>query len=121
MWHGIATVVYWNAGSRTTTFVSASKLTAAVSAMDIATTGTMLVYVTNPGGTEIYMNEPEQKFYYRGFHCDPVVARIPAWAEGVSTSPVLHPSFESWGPRPCENWAGRKTLMATMRAASGRA
>lgn len=53
-------VVYWDAGSRTTTFVSATKVTAAISAMDIANAGTILVYVKNPGGTGIYMNEPGQ-------------------------------------------------------------
>jgi hypothetical protein len=53
-------VVYWNGGIRNTTFVSASKLTAAISAADIATAGTVLVHVTNPGGTGIYMNQGGQ-------------------------------------------------------------
>ncbi len=53
-------VVYWNAGARTTTFVSASKVTAAISANDIANAGTVLVYVKNPTGTGIYMNQGGQ-------------------------------------------------------------
>lgn len=53
-------VVYWNANTRTTTFVSASEVDAAISATDIATSGTELVYVKNPGGTGIYMNQGGQ-------------------------------------------------------------
>jgi hypothetical protein len=53
-------VVYWNGGSRTTTFASSSKLTAGISTADIATTGKVLVHVTNPGGTGIYMNQGGQ-------------------------------------------------------------
>ncbi len=52
--------VYWNGGARATTFVSTSKVTAAISAADIANTGTVLVYVRNPGGTGIYMNQGGQ-------------------------------------------------------------
>ena len=46
--------VQWNGASRTTTFVSATQVTASVSAADIATTGTAQVTVVNPapgGGT----------------------------------------------------------------------
>jgi uncharacterized protein (TIGR03437 family) len=46
--------VWWNGGFRTTTFVSATQLTAAIPATDIATAGTASVTVTNPapgGGT----------------------------------------------------------------------
>lgn len=53
-------VVYWNAATRTTTFVTAGQITAAISASDIATAGTVPVYVKNPGGTGIYMNQPGQ-------------------------------------------------------------
>jgi hypothetical protein len=53
-------VVFWNGGTRTTTFVSSAKLTAAISAADIATAATVLVHVTNPGGSGIYMNQPGQ-------------------------------------------------------------
>jgi IPT/TIG domain len=53
-------VVYWNGGTRTTTFVSSAKLTAAISAADIANAATVLVHVTNPGGSGIYMNQPGQ-------------------------------------------------------------
>ena len=46
--------VQWNGGARTTTFVSATQLTAAIPATDIATAGTSSVTVTTPapgGGT----------------------------------------------------------------------
>jgi YVTN family beta-propeller protein len=41
-------VVQWNGSSRTTTFVSATQLTALISASDIATAGTIQVTVFNP-------------------------------------------------------------------------
>src|SRR5207302_15148 len=49
-----ASVVRWNGANRTTTYVSATQLTAAISAADIATAGTAPVTVFNPapgGGT----------------------------------------------------------------------
>jgi hypothetical protein len=52
--------VYWDATTRTTTFVSSTRVTAAISAADIATANTILVYVKNPGGTGIYMNQGGQ-------------------------------------------------------------
>ena len=42
-------VVNWNGAPRTTTFSSSATLTAAISAADIATAGTINVTVTNPG------------------------------------------------------------------------
>jgi hypothetical protein len=53
-------VVYWNAMAHSTTFVTSGQLTAPISASDIATAGTVPVYVRNPGGTGIYMNQPAQ-------------------------------------------------------------
>src|SRR5215472_9633262 len=41
--------VLWNGGARTTTFVSASKLTAAIPASDVATPGTATITVASPG------------------------------------------------------------------------
>lgn len=41
--------VYWNGGARTTTFVSSSKLTAAIGASDIAAPGTATITVVSPG------------------------------------------------------------------------
>ncbi len=41
-------VVQWNGGNRTTTFVSATQLTAAITAADIASVGTASVVVFNP-------------------------------------------------------------------------
>jgi alpha-D-ribose 1-methylphosphonate 5-triphosphate synthase subunit PhnH len=42
--------VRWNGGNRTTTFMSAEQLTAAIPASDIATAGTAQVSVANPSG-----------------------------------------------------------------------
>jgi hypothetical protein len=42
-------VVKWNGAARTTTFVSSSQLTAAISAFDIANEGTASISVINPG------------------------------------------------------------------------
>jgi hypothetical protein len=54
-------VVYWNGTTRTTTMlVAGTQLTAMITAADIATTGTASVYVRNPGGTGIYMNQGGQ-------------------------------------------------------------
>ena len=53
-------VVYWNGATRTTMFVTAAQVTAAISASDVATAGMVPVYVRNPGGTGIYMNQPGQ-------------------------------------------------------------
>jgi hypothetical protein len=43
-------VVNWNGSARVTTFVSSSKLTAAILAADVATAETVSVTVSNPGG-----------------------------------------------------------------------
>jgi len=51
-------VIYWNSTARTTTFVTNGQLTAAISAADVATAGTVPVFVKNPGGTGIYNNQP---------------------------------------------------------------
>jgi hypothetical protein len=53
-------VVYWDASPRATTFVSTAKVTTAISAADITTARTVLVYVKNPAGTGIYMNQGGQ-------------------------------------------------------------
>jgi len=54
-------VVYWNSMAKSnTTFVTSGQLTVAISASDIATPGTVPVYVRNPGGTGIYMNQMGQ-------------------------------------------------------------
>src|SRR5579864_7751338 len=42
-------VVNWNGNARSTTFISASQLTAAISASDIAAASTAVLTVTNPG------------------------------------------------------------------------
>lgn len=53
-------VVNFHGGARTTTFVSSSKVTADITAADIATAQTVPVFVKNPGGTGIYMNQGGQ-------------------------------------------------------------
>jgi hypothetical protein len=45
-----SSVVRWNNTNRPTTFVSSTQLTAAISAADIATTGTASISVSNPDG-----------------------------------------------------------------------
>ena len=45
-----SSVVRWKGENRTTTFVSATQLTAAIAAVDIAVAGSALVTVQNPGG-----------------------------------------------------------------------
>ena len=45
--------VNWNGSPRTTTFVSGSRLTAAITAADIATTKTVSITVTNPGASAL--------------------------------------------------------------------
>ena len=52
--------VYFHGNSRTTTFVSSTQVTAAITAADIATAQTIPVFVKNPGGTGIYMNQGGQ-------------------------------------------------------------
>jgi hypothetical protein len=52
--------VYWNGGTRPTTFVSSTKLTAAIKAADISTAQTVMVFVRNPGGTGNYSNQVGQ-------------------------------------------------------------
>ncbi|HYL16455.1 MAG TPA: IPT/TIG domain-containing protein [Terriglobales bacterium] len=64
-------VVYWNAATRTTMFVTAGQVTAAISASDIAAAGTVQVYVKNPGGTGIYMNQGGQNSNIMNFTVTP--------------------------------------------------
>jgi hypothetical protein len=51
---------YWTGTPRNTMFLSASKIAATISAADITTANTVMVYVRNPGGSGIYMNQPGQ-------------------------------------------------------------
>jgi IPT/TIG domain len=53
-------VIYWNGSPRTTMFATGSQVSTAISAADIATAGTIPVYVKNPGGTGSYMNQAGQ-------------------------------------------------------------
>ena len=55
-----ASVIYWNATAHTTQFMTSGQLTTPISATEIATAGTIPVYVRNPGGTGIYMNQTGQ-------------------------------------------------------------
>ena len=50
-------VVYWNGSARTTMFALPGQITASISAADVANAGTASVFVKNPGGTGIYMNQ----------------------------------------------------------------
>jgi hypothetical protein len=53
-------VVWWNGAILTTMFVTGSQITAAITAADIATAGTIPVYVSNSGGPGVYMNQGVQ-------------------------------------------------------------
>jgi len=53
-------VVYWDGTTRSTTFVSATEVQAAITAADIGTAATIPVYVRNPGGTGTYGNQMGQ-------------------------------------------------------------
>jgi hypothetical protein len=53
-------VVYWNGSPRSTKFVSATQLSAAISASDVAMAATVSVFVKNPGGTGMYGNQVGQ-------------------------------------------------------------
>jgi IPT/TIG domain-containing protein len=64
-------IVYWNGATRTTMFVTAAQVTAAISASDIAAASTVPVYVRNPGGTGIYMNQPGQNSNTMNFTVTP--------------------------------------------------
>jgi hypothetical protein len=63
--------VYWNGSPRNTMFLSASKVAATISAADIATASTVVVYVRNPGGSGIYMNQPGQNSNTINFTVNP--------------------------------------------------
>jgi len=64
-------VAYWNGAILATTFVSANTVTAAVPAFDIDTAETVQVYVRNPGGTGIYVNQPGQSSNIMNFVVTP--------------------------------------------------
>ncbi len=53
-------VIYWNSTAHMTQFMTSGQLTTPVTAAEVATAGTIPVYVRNPGGTGIYMNQTGQ-------------------------------------------------------------
>ena len=53
-------VIYWNSTAHTTQFMTSGQLTTPITAAEIATAGSVPVYVKNPGGTGIYNNQPGQ-------------------------------------------------------------
>jgi len=53
-------VIYWNSTARTTRFMTSGQLITSISAADIATAGSVPVFVRNPGGTGIYSNQSGQ-------------------------------------------------------------
>ena len=63
--------VYWNGNTRTTMFVSSAQVVATIQASDIASAGTVPVYVRNPGGTGIYSNQPGQNSNTMNFIVNP--------------------------------------------------
>jgi hypothetical protein len=63
--------VYWNGAIRDTSFMSASRVTAAIPTSDIAVAGVIPVFVKNPGGTGIYVNQPGQSSNMMNFTVTP--------------------------------------------------
>lgn len=51
-------VIYWNSTAHTTQFMTNGQLITSISATDVATAGSVPVFVKNPGGTGIYNNQP---------------------------------------------------------------
>jgi len=88
--------VNWNGSPRTTTFVSSSKLTAAILASDIASTGTATVTVASPGpgggisNSQFFqvVNAATQQLYWTALD---VTAQVPI------TSPMLAGDFNGDG------------------------
>jgi hypothetical protein len=79
-------VVQWNGSSRTTTFVSASQITAAITAGDIAATGSASVTVNNPapgGGTS------NSNAVTIGHAAPTISALVPATVTAAGTNFVL--------------------------------
>jgi hypothetical protein len=52
--------IYWNSTAHTTQFMTSGQLTTPITAAEVATAGSVPVYVKNPGGTGIYNNQPGQ-------------------------------------------------------------
>ncbi len=64
-------VVYWNGVALPTAFAMATQVTAAIPASDLSTAGTVPVYVRNPSGTGIYMNQIGQNSNTMNFTITP--------------------------------------------------
>jgi hypothetical protein len=52
--------IYWNSTAHATQFMTNGQLTTPITSAEIATAGSVPVYVKNPGGTGIYNNQPGQ-------------------------------------------------------------
>jgi hypothetical protein len=52
--------IYWNSAAHTTQFMTNGQLTTSITAAEVATAGSVAVFVKNPGGTGIYNNQPGQ-------------------------------------------------------------
>lgn len=53
-------VIYWNSTTHMTQFMTSGQLTTSITATEVATPGSVPVYVKNPGGTGIYNTQPGQ-------------------------------------------------------------
>ena len=90
-----ASIVHWNSTSRATTYVTATQLTASISAADIATAGTLPITVVNPapgGGTSagitLAVNDPTSPpFSYNCLPRDPAVKFIESSVSNVDLNP----------------------------------
>jgi hypothetical protein len=64
-------VVYRNRTIHPATVNSGSKITVMLADADLATAGNFQVYVQNPGGTGVYMNQPGQRSNMVAFTVQP--------------------------------------------------
>jgi hypothetical protein len=128
-----SSVVRWNGADRTTTFVSGTQLTAAITAADIAAAGTANVTVFNPapgGGTSNAMPfsiGTQSKLYL------PLITKAPPWITLVSTDfegpwPGPWVIFDNnggtgrvyyWGQRNCRAYSGSNSGWAVGAGAQG--
>jgi hypothetical protein len=97
--------VLWNGGVRTTSFVGAGKLTAAIAASDIASAGTYPVSVTNPapgGGTSSSLD-----FVVATPNPAPTITSLNP-TSAVAGSPALSVTITGTGfiPTSTANWNG---------------
>src|SRR5208283_3966791 len=108
-------VVNWNGSSRTTTYVCATQVTAAIGAADIATAGTASVTVTNPapgGGTTI-----TGTFTINGSSSTPAISMLSPAIATAGTAPLtLTVRGKGFNSGSVVNWNGSSRATGYMSA-----